>query len=577
MRRAQKYVVRYQTEGVPYASLEDLVAALKKHRKIDNDRALELSLKHLLPFQTLKGINEAGTLLADSIRQQKKICIIGDFDTDGATSTALAIKTLHSFGAQHVTYLVPNRFKFGYGLTPEIVDVAYHQFQPDLIITVDNGIASIEGVDCAKQHGMQVLITDHHLPAKILPKADAIVNPNQPGDNFPSKNLAGVGVVFYLMMSTRAILRATNWFETSSVSEPNLAQFLDLVALGTFADVVPLDHNNRILVNQGLLRIRSGQCSAGISALSKFCKRPQAKLLASDLGFIIAPRLNAAGRLEDMSLGIECLLTDDEDRAQALAQQLDFLNQERRAIEVDMQQDAYLALQKLSIDNQRLPHGLCLFQEHWHQGVTGIIASRVKDRYARPTIAFAKINDEELKGSGRSVPGIHIRDILEQIAVENPGLLTRFGGHAMAAGVSLPIHAFDDFSRAFNHILAELLGDTPPYTLLHSDGELTASTLNISVANAIQNLGPYGQAFPEPLFDGIFEVIDQRLVGGRHLKLIVKPKESDQFLDAIVFNVETEEWPKYQVQRLSLAYRLDVNEFQNKRKIQLIVEHITEC
>ena len=577
MKGAAKKILRYQPQLPRFETLSDLLAAIKTHRQITDDASLDLSLKHLLPFTTLKNIDTASALLADHIMQGKRLCIIGDFDTDGATSTALAMSALKALGAAHVSYLVPNRFKFGYGLTPEIVAEAAQQENPDLIITVDNGIASIEGVKAANMLGIQVLITDHHLQGKELPEAAAIVNPNQQGDTFPSKNLAGVGVVFYVMMATRAALRERGWFASQSIAEPNLAQFLDYVALGTYADVVPLDRNNRILVHQGLSRIRGGECSAGISALITFSKRPQHKLMASDLGFIIAPRLNAAGRMEDMSIGIECLLAKTEEAGMALAQQLDLLNQERRAIEADMQQDAYLALQKLAFTQENLPNGICLYQEHWHQGVTGIIASRVKDRYARPTIAFAKTSDTELKGSGRSVKGVHIRDILDQIATENPGLLSRFGGHAMAAGLSMPVTSFEIFSQAFDVVLGKVLGDTPVHTLLQSDGELSSEVLALSAAEALQALGPYGQAFPEPLFDGIFDVVDQRLVGGKHLKLVLKLPNTENFFDGILFNTEVEEWPNHQARRAHIAYRLDINEFQNKRKLQLLLEDIKAC
>lgn len=573
MRAAAKHIVRYQIDQLVLSDIDTLSWCIKKNRQLDPQASLDLSLTQLLPFHQLKNIELASTLLADLIVAQKSICIIGDFDTDGATSTALAVSVLQAFGLKKINYLVPNRFKFGYGLTPEIVEAA-QVFTPDAIITVDNGIASLAGVAAANARGIAVIITDHHLPGKELPDAAAIVNPNQPEDVFPSKNLAGVGVIFYLMMAVRVKLRALHWFTTQNIAEPNLAHFLDLVALGTVADVVPLDHNNRILVQQGLLRIRCGHCRPGISALIAFGKRAQSELAASDLSFIVAPRLNAAGRMEDMSLGIECLLAKNAEEAKQYALRLDLLNQERRVVEADMQQDAYLALKQLTVQDKDLPFGLCLFQEHWHQGVTGIIAARLKDRFARPTIAFAKTSEEELKGSGRSVPGLHIRDVLDHIATENPGLVSKFGGHAMAAGVSLPIAHYAQFAESFDRVVRQFLGDKPLHNVICSDGMLSSALLQLDTVSLINSLGPYGQGFPEPIFDGIFELVDQRLVGGRHLKMLLKPQDSQQCIDAIAFNVQEGEWPKYDVRHVTLAYRLDVNEFRNKRTLQLMVEHV---
>lgn len=573
MRAAAKHIVRYQMDQAVFSDLDALCCNIKKNRQLDPSESLDLSLKNLLPFTQLKDIDAASALLADLIMTKKSICIIGDFDTDGATSTALAVSALQAFGVKKINYLVPNRFKFGYGLTPEIVEAACI-FQPDAIITVDNGIASLAGVEKANALGITVIITDHHLPGKTLPAAAAIVNPNQFHDHFPSKNLAGVGVIFYLLMAVRVRLRALNWFARQNMPEPNLADFLDLVALGTVADVVPLDHNNRILVQQGLLRIRSGHCRPGISALIALGKKAQAELAASDLGFIVAPRLNAAGRMEDMSLGIECLLATDKLRATQLAEQLNLLNQERRAVEADMQQDAYLALEKLTLQQKDLPVGICLFETHWHQGVTGIIAARIKDRFARPVIAFAKTSETELKGSGRSVKGLHIRDVLDHIATENPGLLTKFGGHAMAAGVSLPIAHYEKFCEQFNQVVQQFLGGQTLDNIICSDGVLSSQLLHLNTVEAIYNLGPYGQGFPEPIFDGVFELVDQRIVGGRHLKLLLKPEASTECIDAIAFNVQEGEWPKYDLRYITIAYRLDVNVFKNKRTIQLMVEHL---
>ncbi|MCW8980777.1 MAG: single-stranded-DNA-specific exonuclease RecJ, partial [Altibacter sp.] len=405
------------------------------NRHIQSESELDYSISKLLPFEKLKGISEAALLMSDAIKNNSKIVIVGDFDVDGATSTTVAVKALHSMGAKNVEFLVPNRFEFGYGLTPEIVQVAIDRFNPDIIITVDNGISSIEGVKAAKEHNLKVIVTDHHLPAKTLPEADAIVNPNQPGDEFPSKMLAGVGVIFYTMLALRSLLREQGWFKEQNISEPNLAELLDLVALGTIADVVPLDYNNRILVSQGLARIRSGHVSTGIKALIDITGRDMERLIASDFGFAIAPRLNAAGRLDDMSLGINCLLSDDIAAAHKMAQQLDEINYARRDIEADMKQQAMKLLDDMSLDDSdNLPFGLCLFDQGFHEGVVGIIASRIKDRWNRPVIVFAKTSDNLLKGSGRSIKGLHIRDALDSVATKYPNLISKFGGHAMAAG-----------------------------------------------------------------------------------------------------------------------------------------------
>jgi single-stranded-DNA-specific exonuclease len=541
-------------------------------RGIKSNKELEHSLEHLLPYQTLLGIDEAVVCLYEALKQQKKILIVGDFDADGATSTAVAIRALHYFGAKSVDFLVPNRFSFGYGLTPELVQVAYTEFNPALIVTVDNGIANHAGVNKAKEFGMQVLITDHHLAGDTLPSADAIVNPNQPLDPFPSKHIAGVGVIFYVMLALRRYLNDCKWFEENNITPPNMSKLLDIVALGTVADVVALDHNNRILVQQGLRRIRAGQCVPGIKALLEIGHRDYARLVSSDLGFIVAPRLNAAGRLDDMSLGIECLLTDDLKRAREIAQILDRLNDERRVIEQEMQGQALDALQKCQMDQTQLPFGLCLFDEDWHQGVIGILASRIKDRYHRPVIAFAPSGDVELKGSARSIPGVHIRDVLATIAVQYPDLIKKFGGHAMAAGLTIHRSAFENFSNVFNQVIASQLKEEDLQHIVWSDGELLHTQLTLDMAEIIRDAGPWGQAFPEPLFDGEFELIEQRLVGGKHLKMTVG--KGNTILDAIAFNVDLNHWPNYRSDYVKMAYKLDVNEFRNKRKVQLIVEYL---
>lgn len=533
---------------------------------------LERSLQHLIPYHQLKNIEQAVSHLTTALTKQQHIMIIGDFDADGATSTALAVSALQSLGAKHVSYLVPNRFIYGYGLTPEIVQEAAKQ-QPDLIITVDNGIASHAGVAMAKSLNIPVLITDHHLPGSSLPEAIAIVNPNQPGDSFPSKNLAGVGVIFYLMLALRAHLRNIAWFKEKPIPEPNLAELLDLVALGTVADVVPLDKNNRILVHQGLLRIKAGQCRPGILALLEISKRIPARLTATDLGFALGPRLNAAGRLDDMSLGIACLLATDITKARTIAQTLDELNNERKAIETEMQQQAFTELNKLKLQTHQLPYGLCLYEESWHQGVIGILASRIKDQLHRPIIAFAQTQEGELKGSARSVNGLHIRDALDAIATRHPGLISKFGGHAMAAGLSLSQHNFSAFSKAFDEEVRRHLSENDLRGELHTDGELAETELSLELAKLIRDAGPWGQAFPEPLFDGHFNIIEQRIVGGKHLKMVLTTANM-QLLDAIAFNVNLEAWPNHRVQSILAAYRLDINEYNGRQRLQLIIEHL---
>ena len=467
-----KIIKRISSLDNDLPGLSSVLSRVYANRKIKSESELDYSIAQLLPYDKLKGIDRAAVLISKAIKNNLKIVIVGDFDVDGATSTTVAVKALTSMGAGNVEFLVPNRFEYGYGLTPEIVQVAVERYHPDVIITVDNGISSLEGVKAAKQHGIQVIVTDHHLPADTLPDADAIVNPNQPGDEFPSKMLAGVGVIFYVMLAVRALLREQNWFG-DNISEPNLAELLDLVALGTVADVVPLDYNNRILVSQGLARIRSGKVSAGIKALIDIAGREKERLVASDFGFAIAPRLNAAGRLDDMSLGINCLLSNDLGAAHKMAQQLDDINHARRDIEADMKQQALKILDEMHLDeNTTLPFGLCLYDEGFHEGVVGIIASRIKDRWHRPVIVFARTDDNNLKGSGRSVKGLHIRDALDSVAASHPNLITKFGGHAMAAGLTIAEENYDLFTQAFDQEVRRHLGEDDLKGVILSDGEL---------------------------------------------------------------------------------------------------------
>jgi len=551
-------------------TVQPVLARLYAARSVQNAEELDLSLDRLLPPGNLKCMDTAVTLLEEILRAGQRILIVADFDADGATSCALAVRALRAMGACDVRYVVPNRFEYGYGLTPEIVAVAAQE-KPDFLITVDNGISSVEGVRAARSLGIRVLITDHHLPGAELPEANATINPNQPNDVFPSKNLAGVGVIFYVMLALRAQLRVSGWFAEKNIPEPNLAQFLDLVALGTVADVVPLDHNNRILVAQGLKRVNQGQCIPGIRALLDVAGREPGTLAASDLGFVVAPRLNAAGRLTDMSLGIECLLTDNETAAFEMAKQLDALNRERRSIESGMQEQALAALDKLHLDGN-LPHGLCLYDETWHQGVIGILASRIKDRVHRPVIAFARTSDTEIKGSARSVPGLHIRDALDAVAAHHPGLLSKFGGHAMAAGLTLPLAHYDAFGAAFAEEVARHLSEDDLTGKVLTDGELLADDICMELARSLRAAGPWGQGFPEPLFDGQFEVLATRVVGEKHLRLTLRLSQG-RSIEAIAFNRAS--LRPSDGSRVEAAYRLDINNFQGRQTLQLVIEHLT--
>ena len=539
-------------------------------RGITSEQQLERSAKALLHYKDMSGVGDAVRILADALAQSKRIIIVGDFDADGATSTALSMLALGMMGCKNHDYLVPNRFNFGYGLSPQIVDVAHEQ-GAQVIMTVDNGIACFAGVERAKELGITVLITDHHLAAESLPIADAIVNPNQPNCSFMSKNLAGVGVAFYLMLALRAHLRGVDWFAQNDIDVPNLADLLDIVALGTVADVVPLDENNRILVHQGLLRIRSDKCRPGIQALIEVAGRDKRKMVASDLGFVIGPRLNAAGRLDDMSMGIECLLTDSDYKAKQIAVELDSLNRERREIEQSMQQEAVTALDSLQLSEQDMPHGLVLYQADFHQGVIGILAGRIKEKYFRPTIAFAHQDDEIIKGSARSIPGVHIRDLLEELSTRYPGLIIKFGGHAMAAGLSIEMAKLEEFKKRFTQLAQEHLAGKPLAGELISDGELPAQALTLEFSQLLKDAGPWGQGFPEPLFDGQFELVEQRIVGHKHLKMMLR-MPSGKLVDAIAFNVDTQVWPNEQCKHVELAYKLDINEFRGRTSVQFLVE-----
>ena len=563
------------TELVLPDSLHPLLRRVYQQRKLATAEELDLTLSKLIPPDSMLGMQAAVDLLLQALQQQSRVLIVSDFDADGATSCALAIAALKQFGYQHVDYIVPNRFEYGYGLTPEIVELAATK-SPNLIITVDNGISSVAGVRAAQAIGSKVLITDHHIAPNELPSAEAIVNPNQAGCSFSSKAIAGVGVVFYVMLALRSRLREMAWFRDNNQVEPNMAELLDLVALGTIADVVPLDHNNRILVAEGLRRIRGGRARPGINALLQVAKKNAVNLSASDLAFGVGPRLNAAGRLDDMTTGIECLLTDSDSVAHRLALQLDGMNQDRRQIESEMRDQAFESLANLELDAADIPAGLCLFDERWHQGVVGILASRIKEKYHRPVIAFAAVEGgEELKGSARSIPGFHIRDALDAVATRNPGLVTKFGGHAMAAGLSLARADFERFSEAFAAEAARQLSAAQLQAMVESDGEVSADFMTLEAAQVLRSAGPWGQEFPEPLFDGNFILRDKRVLADKHLKMVLSPEsEPEKLIDAIVFNVGEDAWPAADASRIGLVFRLDVNEYRNSLNLQLLVERI---
>lgn len=552
--------------------LPPLLTRIYAARGVAHAAELEKGLARLLPAHLLKGMDAAVQLLSQALERRQRILIVGDFDADGATASCVGVLGLRMLGAAHVDYLVPNRFDYGYGLTPEIVAVALER-QPDLLVTVDNGISSLEGVAAAQAAGLKVLVTDHHLPGAQLPAADAIVNPNQPGCEFPSKALAGVGVMFYVLLALRAHLRSNGWFAQQNIQEPNLAELLDLVALGSVADVVPLDANNRILVHQGLARIRAGRARPGLQAILNVARRDHRRLVSTDLGFIVGPRLNAAGRLDDISLGIECLLCEDADGALWRAQQLEQLNQDRKHIEQSMQREALVQLKDLPLDN--LPFGLCLFEPEWHQGVIGILASRMKERYHRPVIAFADAGGGLLKGSARSIPGLHIRDTLDAVAARFPELISKFGGHAMAAGLSLQAVHYEAFAKAFDAEVRRQLTADDLTGRIYSDGCLAAHEFDLQLAQQLRHAGPWGQRFPEPLFHGDFKIISQRLVGEKHLKLVLQSAQNAPALDAIAFNIDLDVWPNPTIHHAQVAYTLDINEFRGNQSLQLMVSSIS--
>ncbi|EOG2137263.1 single-stranded-DNA-specific exonuclease RecJ [Salmonella enterica subsp. enterica serovar Infantis] len=561
-----------ETAELP-ADLPPLLRRLYASRGVRSARELERSVKGMLPWQQLSGIDNAVEILYNAFREGIRIIVVGDFDADGATSTALSVLGMRALGCDNISYLVPNRFEDGYGLSPEVVDQAKAR-GAQLIVTVDNGISSHAGVAHAKTLGIPVIVTDHHLPGDTLPDAEAIINPNLRDCEFPSKSLAGVGVAFYLMLALRTFLRDKGWFDERNIAPPNLAELLDLVALGTVADVVPLDANNRILTWQGLSRIRAGKCRPGIKALLEISNRDPQQLAASDLGFALGPRLNAAGRLDDMSVGVALLLCDNLGEARVLASELDALNQTRKEIEQGMQAEALILCEKLERSSETLPGGLAMYHPEWHQGVVGILASRIKERFHRPVIAFAPAGDGTLKGSGRSIQGLHMRDALERLDTLYPDLMIKFGGHAMAAGLSLEEHKFEQFQQRFGELVTKWLDPALLQGEVISDGPLSAAEMSMEVAQLLRDAGPWGQMFPEPLFDGRFRLLQQRLVGERHLKVMVEPVGGGPLLDGIAFNIDTTCWPDNGVREVELAYKLDINEFRGNRSLQIIIDDI---
>lgn len=564
-------------EGDGAPGLDPLLRRIFENRNVRTLDELDYSLKRLLPPQRLLGMEAATTILQEALADGRKILVIGDYDADGATASAVAVLGLRALGAKEVDYLIPNRFKHGYGLSLAIAEVALER-SPHLVITVDNGISSIDGIAMLRAAGVSVIVTDHHLAGDELPAADAIVNPNQPGCDFPSKCLAGVGVMFYLLLATRARLRESGWFAgTGSADGPNLAELLDVVALGTVADMVPLDFNNRILVAQGLARIRAGRCRPGIKALIKVAGRIRRRIDADDFGFAIAPRINAAGRLENMSAGVECLLADDADDAMQHAISLNSKNRERHQIQQEMQLRALEIVEEIA-GNRGEPGelGLCLFDSQWHKGVIGLVASRIKEKFNQPVVAFApeRDNSEKLSGSARSVAGLHIRDLLETISRSHPGLIEKFGGHAMAAGLTIPAAQLEVFSSEFSALVGAHFADGAPALEIHTDGELTPAEMTKKTAERVRTASPWGQSFPAPLFDGEFRVVAQKVVGQHHLKMRLAPIGSLECLNAIAFGwLETGQRPP-RLNTVRVVYQLRVNEYYGKKSLEMLVKYM---
>lgn len=552
----------------------ELIEALYAARNASFKEEEHDAIDSLLPIESLDNMDDAVSLLMTSIQQDEKIMIAGDFDADGATSCALSVGALRLFGCTKVDFIVPNRFKFGYGLSKEIVDIIAEN-KPDLLITVDSGISCFEGIKHARSLGIKVLVTDHHLQAETLPEANAFLNPNLKGSAFKSKSLAGVGVSFYLMSAMKKALMQEDWFLKRKLPEPDINHFLDLVALGTIADVAALDRNNRILVREGLKRVREGLGCPGINVLTRISQRQTNILTSGDLGFALGPRLNAAGRLKDMSIGIQCLLAETEEEAETFAEELNQLNATRRNIESNMKNDAAEIISNMQLDGESLPKGLTLYDPQWHQGVIGILASRMKESWKRPVAVFTRSEKEgQLKGSTRSINGVHIRDVLNTIKTFHPEYIVSFGGHAMAAGISIFEEHFDAFSKAFDGIVTEEMNKLDNLDEKVIDCTLPPDLIDINMAECINTSGPWGQQFPEPLFDGYFNVIAQRIVGEHHLRFTLSALNEPVLIDAIKFYFDQEKWPNYDCNRVYLIFRLTINEYRGIRKPQLVIEHI---
>lgn len=557
----------FLTRPESFQGVTPLIAQILARRGVQSEQELELKLKHLLA-PTMKGLDQAIQILDQAIDGHKDIVIVGDYDADGATSTALMVLALRELGAK-VQYLVPDRFKYGYGLTPAIADLAFTRFQPDLLITVDNGISSHAGVEQAQAHGMQVIITDHHLTTKATPAADAVVNPNQLGCEFPSKALAGVGVAFYVLANL------SSYRKKQGKSSSNLTQYLDLVALGTYADVASLDYNNRILVDAGLKKIQQHLCRPGISALLDIAGREAASLKAQDLGFVLGPRINAAGRMETMDIGIECLLADDAQTAYRFAEQLNQLNVERRQVEGQIKQEALQELEKIQLDASELPAALIMFEPHWHQGVIGIVAGRLKEQFHRPSIVFAADEDGiHIKGSARSIDGIHIRDAIEQVAEQYPHLVSHFGGHAAAAGLTIQKAHFQEFRQIFEQLIASMDPELFQATLW-TDGELPVEDFHLETVHTLQQLAPWGQKFPPPIFEGQFQIVDYRWLKDSHLKLRLA-SNNGQVLDAIAFSAKDKFAFDPMLDSVHLVYELDKNVFNGNVSLQMRIIHLEQ-
>jgi len=561
---------RPTTESNTLSDLPDWLARILTSRGVQQLSELEFDFKQMPSPEQMLGAVAAAEVLADAIAQQARILIIADYDVDGATSCTLVKQSLELLGAQNVGYLVPDRFKLGYGLSPAVVELAL-EFTPDWLITVDNGIASVAGVRAAKAAGLGVIVTDHHLPGNELPEADVIVNPSQPGCTFPTKALAGVGVAFYVMLALRQELRRRDWFKSQSTAEPNLAQMLDLVALGTVADLVPLDHLNRLLVKQGLKRINQGLTRPGIKTILQLARGETEEVVAQDMGFAVAPRLNAAGRLDDMTLGIECLLSQTAAGALPLAERLNDWNVERRQIQQTMENEASNIAQSQAISDST--YTISLYSDNWHEGVVGLVASKIKDHYYRPTVVFAPAEQAGLiKGSARSIKGIHIRDALDAVATRAPDVLQKCGGHAMAAGLTIEAQHLKAFSALFETVVQEVAEPETFDNVLWTDGELPAIALNLDTAQLIRHYGPWGQKFPEPLFEGTFRVLDTYVLKQRHLKFRLQTS-AGKVIDAIAFNLSDDILSRH-FEQIHIAYRLNVNHFRGQSKAQLMIEHI---